>query len=110
MNALLIEQDYCIGCFACEAACAQEQRLSIGDSHIKIKEEEIYKEGKWKLRFVVVVDGECNLCASRLKKKHKTACEQHCISQCITSGEKSLLLDKAQEIERSLIFFHQGTK
>jgi len=111
MKGLLIDQNNCVGCFACLAACAMEHNTNVDTSYIQVKETEILEaaETKLSLLFEVSIRKGCDLCAIRLKSREKTSCEQHCVSQCITSGGRDELEKLMETMNRPYLFLSRKT-
>ena len=95
-NGLLIDYEYCTGCYACQVACAQEYGWPAGMSGMKVIEvvQELPK-GKAYLAYLPFPTELCTLCAGRTKKGLEPACVQHCMAACMKHGK---LTELAKEI------------
>jgi Fe-S-cluster-containing dehydrogenase component len=84
---LLIDYEYCTGCFACQVACAQENRWPAGMGGIMVLEiVQTLPNDKAYLTFLPFPTELCILCAPRTKKGLEPACVKHCMARCITYG------------------------
>ena len=95
-NGLLIDYEYCTGCFACQVACSQEHHWPAGMGGIQVMEiVQNLPKGKAYLNFLPFPTELCVLCAPRTKKGLEPACVQHCMAGVITYGSLS---DLAKEL------------
>ena len=86
-HGLLIDYEYCTGCFACQVACAQENHRSSGTVGIQVIEVmQMLPNGKPYLSFVPFPTELCSLCASRTESGLEPACVMHCMAKCIKHG------------------------
>ncbi len=84
---LLIDYEYCTGCFACQVACNQEHRHPPGQSGMHVFEHvQPRPGGKPYLTFLPFPTEMCVLCRHRTKKGLKPACAQHCMADVIRFG------------------------
>ena len=66
---LLIDYEYCTGCYACQVACAQEYKWPAGMGGIRVKEiVQNLPNDKPYLLFLPFPTELCVLCAARTKK------------------------------------------
>jgi Fe-S-cluster-containing dehydrogenase component len=93
-NGLLIQQDWCTGCHACEVACKQEHNFPVGLGGIRVEEVIMQGPEKVTVDYTPIVTRYCDLCAGRADKE--PACVKHCQARCIMTGKVSDLA-KAQE-------------
>ena len=84
---LLIDYEYCTGCFACQVACAQEHRRPEEIVGIQVIEMvQMLPNGKLYLSFIPFPTENCSLCASRTSKGLEPTCVKHCMAKCIKHG------------------------
>lgn len=94
-RAILVDLDACVGCYACEVACKQENQVSKGDKWIKvisIGPEEV--DGKLRLDFLVQNNPHlCNFCWKRIESGHLPACVDNCPTDALIycPTEKTIL-------------------
>ena len=89
-KAFLVNLDRCIGCYACEIACKDENDLSSGVGRVKVK---IVDAGEFN-RFYIpafalerrVTDG-CTLCPQLQIEGKKPACVGNCLTNALYFGE-----------------------
>jgi Fe-S-cluster-containing dehydrogenase component len=104
-KGLLINYDYCTGCFTCEVACQQENSFPPHKCGIKVTEY-VYEA----IKKPVAVDylpfptDLCNLCASRTKKGEQPACVKHCQSFCMKYGSVKELAVELEKSVKSVLF------
>ena len=104
-NGLLIDYEYCTGCFACQVACSQEYQWSAGMSGMKVLEivQNLPKDKAY-LNFLPFPTELCVLCKPRTKKGLKPACAFHCMAGVITYGALSDLAKKLGEKPRMVLW------
>jgi Fe-S-cluster-containing dehydrogenase component len=103
-NGLLIEYEYCTGCYACEVACKQEHNYPAGTVGIKVNE--VVTEGPDKVHvdYIPYTTRFCDLCAERTKGGEPPACVKHCQAICIMYGPITKLTKVMEDKPRSVIF------
>lgn len=97
-KGLLIDYEYCTGCFACTVACCQEHGWQAPLSGIKVME--IVQDlpgGKAYLTFLPFPTELCVLCAKRTGNGLEPACVKHCMSGCLVYGS---VTDLAPELAK----------
>ena len=84
---LLIDHQYCTGCYTCQVACAQEHGWPEGIVGIKIiKSIQKLPRNKLYISFIPIPTQLCTLCVSRTMRGLKPACVTHCMAQCMKYG------------------------
>ena len=84
---LLIDYEYCTGCYACQVACCQEHGHQAGCSGMQVIEQvQTLPHGKAYLCFLPFPTELCILCKPRTNKGQIPACVQHCMANVITWG------------------------
>lgn len=98
-KALLVDYDWCTGCYSCEMACQVEHDLPIGQSGVVVQEigPWEYGDGKWQMSFMPVFTNQCDLCASRQAKGKLPSCVQACQAACLTAGTVAELAQKMED-------------
>ena len=85
---LLIDYEYCTGCYACQVACAQEYNWPAGMGGIRVTEiVENLPNDKNYLKFIPMPTEICVLCAGRTAKGQKPACVQTCTGHARYFGD-----------------------
>jgi Fe-S-cluster-containing dehydrogenase component len=96
---LLIDYEYCTGCFSCQVACAQEYKRPKDQVGMQVIETiTIKSNGKPYLAFLPFPTENCNLCAGRVSSGEEPSCVKHCMANVIKHGSLELL---AKEIHKS---------
>ena len=84
---LLVDYEYCTGCFACQVACAQEYHRPEGIVGMQVTEMvQVLPNGKPYLSFIPFPTENCSLCVSRTRNGLEPACVKHCMAKCIKHG------------------------
>ena len=84
---LLIDYEYCTGCYACQVTCCQEYGWEAGMSGMQVIEQvQKLPHGKAYLTFLPFPTELCILCAPRTKKGLQPACVKHCMAGVIKWG------------------------
>ena len=103
-KGLLIEYEYCTGCYSCVVACKQEHNFPAGACGIKLNEIITEKDGKMRIDYVPLVTPLCNLCASLTAGGEKPACVKHCQSAIMWYGTIKELAGLQENKPRSVMF------
>ncbi len=95
---LLIDYEYCTGCYSCQVACAQEFKWPKGMGGIRVMEieQQMPKDGVY-LTYLPFPTELCVLCGHRTKKGMEPACVKHCMAGCMKHGK---LEDLSRELGR----------
>jgi Fe-S-cluster-containing dehydrogenase component len=84
---LLIDYEYCTGCFTCQVACAQEYRRSKEIVGMQVTEMvQMLPNGRPYLCFIPFPTELCSLCVGRTSQGLEPACVKHCMARCIRHG------------------------
>jgi Fe-S-cluster-containing dehydrogenase component len=84
---LLIDYEYCTGCYTCQVACAQEYQWPAGMAGIQVLEVvQNQPRNKTYLTYLPFPTELCILCAPRTKKGLQPTCVQHCMAGCMKYG------------------------
>jgi Fe-S-cluster-containing dehydrogenase component len=104
-RGLLIDYEYCTGCYACQVACAQEYKWPAGMSGMKVIEvvQNLPKDRAY-LAYLPFPTELCTLCASRTKKGLEPACVKHCMAACIKYGNVEELAGEMGQKPRMVLW------
>jgi Fe-S-cluster-containing dehydrogenase component len=92
---LLIDFEYCTGCFTCQVACAQEYHRPKDQVGIQVLETiTIKSDGTPYLAFLPFPTENCNLCRGRTTKGKQPSCVKHCMADVIQHGPVNELVKK----------------
>lgn len=95
---LLIDYEYCTGCYTCQVACAQEHHHPAGRGGIRVQEiVEALPNDQAYLAYIPFPTELCVLCPARTRKGQQPACVQHCMAACMKYGR---IEDLAKEITK----------
>ena len=103
-NGLLIEYEYCTGCYTCEIACKQENDFPIGKEGIKLNKIITELPDKLRIDYLPFPTEYCNLCAKRISEREQPACVKHCQAGCMMYGTITELAKAMEAKPRSVIF------
>ena len=103
-KGLLIDYEYCTGCFSCVVACKQEHGYPAGKGGIKVNE--MVTEGLDNVRvdYLPFPTDLCDLCAKRVAQGESPACVKHCQSRCMMYGPLNELVEHMENMKRSVLF------
>ena len=93
-NGILIDYQYCTGCYSCEVACQSEHTLPLGQWGVKvmqngpwpIKDEEGNETDRYVYDFIPSFTALCDLCEVRREKGKQPTCVFHCQAKCMKFG------------------------
>ena len=93
-NGILVDYQYCTGCYSCEIACQSEHDLFLGQWGIKvlqngpwpIKDENGDETDQYVYDFVPTFSRVCDICAERVGKGKLPSCVHHCQANCLSFG------------------------
>jgi len=95
---ILVDLDRCVGCYACQVACKQENNASRGTPWIRVNTvgpEMVY--GKLRMEYIPLISKECNLCRAR---GLQPSCADHCPTKALSFLPASFILDKITDRKR----------
>ena len=104
-NGLLIDYEYCTGCFACTVACCQEHGWEAPLTGIKVMEivQDLPKDKAY-LTFLPFPTELCILCKPRTRKGLDPACVKHCMSSCLSFGKLTDLVGELAKKPRMVLW------
>jgi Fe-S-cluster-containing dehydrogenase component len=103
-KGLLIDYEYCTGCYTCELACKQEHNFPAGISGIKVNEFITEDPDKIHIDYIPFTTRFCDLCAERTNRGEEPACVKHCQAMCMIYGTIDELAKTMEAKPRSVIF------
>jgi Fe-S-cluster-containing dehydrogenase component len=102
---LLIDYEYCTGCYSCQVACCQEYGWEAGISGMQVFESvQKLPNDKAYVSFLPFPTELCILCTPRTKKGLEPACVKHCMANVITWGRLEDLAKKLGEKPRMVLW------
>ncbi len=103
-NGLLIDYEYCTGCFSCVVACKQEHGYPAGKGGILVNEVVTESSDQVRVDFIPFPTDLCDLCVKRVSQGESPACVKHCQSQCMMFGPLDELVINMENLKRSVLF------
>lgn len=103
---LLIDTEWCTGCYSCEMACQVEHGLPVGQTGIKVEEIGPWEfgEGKWQLSYLPALTAQCDGCGKRVAAGKLPTCVHHCQAKCMEYGKVEDLAAKIQPGSKKVLF------
>jgi len=93
VRAIAVNLDSCVGCYACEIACKQENNVPEGERwtrKIPVGPHEI--DGKMRMDFLSLNTEDCNFCQHRLDEGNLPRCVDNCPTEALKYYPNSLEL------------------
>ena len=104
---LLIDYEYCTGCYSCQVACAQEYKWPAGMGGIQVMEVvQKLPNDKAYLAYLPFPTEFCDLCLARTGRGEPPACVKHCQAWCMYYGTVAELAEVMEDKPRSVLFSH----
>ncbi len=104
-NGILVDYEYCTGCYSCEVACQSEHELPLQQWGVKvmqngpwpIKDKEGNETDRFVYDFIPAFTKLCDLCPERLEKGKLPTCVFHCQAKCMKYGPVEELCKSLEE-------------
>jgi Fe-S-cluster-containing dehydrogenase component len=100
-NGLLIDTEYCSGCYSCEVACRNELKLPLDQWGIVLNQVGPFhvdaESDKFIWNYTPMVTDLCDLCEARVATGEKPACVLNCLANAITYGPLDELVKMMDE-------------
>jgi len=82
---IIVDLDLCVGCYACEIACKQENDVPIGIRWIQVFTIGPKKvENELRMDFLPLMTNKCTLCAHRIRMGMEPRCVESCPVKAFT--------------------------
>lgn len=104
-TGVLVDLDFCVGCYACQSACSDHWDLPVGSTYLRVlncKPEDI--EGELKM-FQCPIPYNLDRCRECAESGEATPCSKICIGKALTVGDADVLSKKASELGRGSCLF-----
>jgi Fe-S-cluster-containing dehydrogenase component len=102
---LLIDYEYCTGCYACRLACCQEYGHAAGMSGMEVIEKvQPLPQDKAYLTYLPFPTELCVLCKPRTNKGLEPSCVKHCMADVIQFGRLEDLAQKLGQKARMVLW------
>jgi len=113
-RAFLVDLDRCIGCYACEIACKDENDLTSGVHRVKVQTVDVSALNRF---YVPVFEmdkhgvGGCTLCPQLQAEKRRPACVDNCLTSALDFGESEEIETRVEHRARErFITSHKRAK
>ena len=103
-RGLLIDYEYCTGCYTCEVACKQEHNYPVGKWGIKVSEIVLETFDKVTVSYLPFPTDLCDLCARRTSQQELPACVKHCQANCMIYGPIASLVSTMEDKPKTVLF------
>jgi Fe-S-cluster-containing dehydrogenase component len=102
---LLIDYEWCTGCYVCLIAGRNANNLDIDRACITISEEERMVDDRVLFDFMPMPTGDCGLCAPRTQRGLIPTCAHHCPPKIIKWGSRAELEKLKNKKPNQILFF-----
>jgi Fe-S-cluster-containing dehydrogenase component len=103
-QGLLIDYEYCTGCYTCVVACKQEHNFPAGRAGIGVNEIITGDGHKVRTDYIPFPTEFCDLCNVRVSKGEQPTCVKHCMAKCMMYGPLNELVKEMENMKRSVLF------
>ncbi len=101
---LLIDYEYCTGCYSCVVACKQEHGYPAGKGGILVNEIVTENADQVRVDYLPFPTDLCDLCVKRVAQGQSPACVKHCQSRCMMFGRLDDLVKSMEDMKRSALY------
>lgn len=102
---LLVDLDFCLGCWACQSACNEHNKLPLGQTYLRMLNNKVEE-----------VDGELMVrkfplplalekCADCVTDGNQPVCSRICIGKALTFGDPDVLFERSKALGRKTVLF-----
>lgn len=107
-NGILIDYQYCTGCYSCEVACQSEHDMELAQWGIKVMQ-----SGPWPIKgsddayvydFIPTPTALCDLCRERTEKGKDPSCVHHCQASAMKYGPVEELVKEMEKKPYQVLF------
>jgi anaerobic dimethyl sulfoxide reductase subunit B (iron-sulfur subunit) len=97
-KTFLVDIDRCIGCFACEIACKDENDLTSGIRRVKVNSIDVSEFNRFYVPIFALdqqgIEG-CTLCPQLQAEGRSPACVHNCLTNALHFGDEAEMKKKA---------------
>jgi Fe-S-cluster-containing dehydrogenase component len=102
LKTILVDLDRCIGCYACEIACKDENDLTPGVRRVKVRQVDRGKHDRFYVPTFELdkrgVEG-CTLCPQLQSEGRAPACVANCITNALQFGDFEEIKEKTATLK-----------
>lgn len=104
-NGILVDYEYCFGCYACEVACQNEHNFPMDQFGVKVHQVGPWEisEDTWQDRYYPAFTDQCDLCTERVIAGKKPTCVKHCEAACLKYGKVEDLVGELMAKPRQML-------
>ncbi len=95
---ILVDLDYCVGCFACQSACNDYHKLPLGETYLKLCKEKPLKVDGDLAMFISPIPYKLEACAECVAQGGIAPCQAICISKSLYIGDVEELLETSRKL------------
>lgn len=102
---VLVDLDFCVGCYACQSACNMHWDLPVGDSYIKVfRTPSEVIDGELRM-YMLPIPFAMDRCAECVASEEGTPCTKICIGKALTIGPAEDVREMAENLNRPTALF-----
>ena len=102
---MLIDLDFCVGCYACQLACQNYYDMPPGEAYVKVFNNKPDEIDGHMMAYLTAYPYKLSRCAECLEKEGKAPCQDICIGKAIFVDEVEVLNDMADKMGRKVCIF-----
>lgn len=102
---ILIDLEYCVGCYGCQSACNDYNKLPLGETYLKQYNAKPHMVDGELSMFMCPIPYNLDKCAECVEQEDVAACQAICISKSIYVDELDKLQEKAKELGSRTVLF-----
>lgn len=102
---ILVDLEYCVGCYGCQSACNDYHHLPLGETYLKQCNLKPHKVDGDLSMFMCPIPYRIEKCAECLEHEEVAPCQAICISKSLWVDEVDNLLAKARELGTRTVLF-----
>lgn len=103
--AVLVESDYCVGCYACQTACQEYNHLPVEQTYMRCALTKPERVDGDITSFMSAVPLALHRCAECIEREGEAPCAKICIGAALHIGPRAEILEKASSTEGKIALY-----